>query len=83
MGSLSLLLLYTVLITFCGFAFCSLYYCGRCLENSASMNKEIVDKLSEAANKLDESQDSGHQKESMPKPHQVLVPGKKDSAGQV
>ena len=53
------------------------------IQDSASVSKEIVEKLSKAANKIDESQDSGHQKESMPKPHQMLAPARKDSGGQV
>ena len=67
-GTVSLILVYTALISVTGFSFCTLFYCRNCQKGSITKD-ELFSKLSSAARKLGfESADDKEEKESMPKP---------------
>ena len=68
LGTVSLILLYTVLISVSGFSFCTLFYCRNCQKGTITRD-ELVAKLSSAAHKLGlDASYSVEEKESMPKP---------------
>ena len=68
LGTITLVLFYTALISVCGFSFCTLFYCRNCQKGSITKD-ELMSKLSSAAHTFGlEQQRDNDEKESMPKP---------------
>lgn len=67
LSTVSLILIYTALISVSGFTFCTLFYCRNCQKGSITKD-ELAASLSSAARKLGLDSYQKEEKESMPKP---------------
>ena len=70
--TISVIVLYTVFITICGFSFCTLFYCRNC-QSGVITKEELAAKLSMAAHSLGiEYIREKEEHETIPKPPDAL-----------